>query len=276
MNMAQVFHRSFNTLCPGSAFSAMVLSARRPRLGGGGPHPLRLRDRRQGGGRQPIPFGHQHHVSGLGIDCRYSLRHDRREGPVRRHAADADVHELPSADLDREPDARSGPDESQDRQVPLLAAGSPPRRLLCLLRSQHPRQEGGRLFDTAFMVRCIRCRWFTSMRPCTWSGCLEYHRGTPRSTSDPARRSSTMTGCSLRRHERRQEARDGKYGGSNLGRIARPVIGDGRVGRSSQMTASNRMVGAGPRLRRRLRRGTTSVASCAPEPACRCGPSRLS
>jgi len=68
--MAQVFHRSTNTLSKvsifGAAFAAafalyVVLEVNRSgyvtRAG-------EVRD-------QPIPFSHQHHVGGIGIDCRY-------------------------------------------------------------------------------------------------------------------------------------------------------------------------------------------------------------
>jgi Cytochrome c7 and related cytochrome c len=68
--MPQIFHRSFNTISRVSIFGAIFMLAalgaawakfvRSDYLTGVGMH----RD-------QPIPFSHQHHVGGLGIDCRY-------------------------------------------------------------------------------------------------------------------------------------------------------------------------------------------------------------
>jgi len=68
--VAQVFHPSFNTIAKVSIFGAIFLLAgitwvsteieRSPYVTDQGIH----RD-------QPIPFSHEHHVGGLGIDCRY-------------------------------------------------------------------------------------------------------------------------------------------------------------------------------------------------------------
>jgi hypothetical protein len=68
--MAQVFHRSTNTLSKVSIFGAAFLLA--------GTLYLVLEINRSGyvtrAGEvrdQPVPFSHQHHVGGIGIDCRY-------------------------------------------------------------------------------------------------------------------------------------------------------------------------------------------------------------
>lgn len=68
--MAQIFHRSTNTLCRLSIFGAVFIIAavavvieeviRSPYLTEVGV----VRD-------QPVPFSHKHHVAGIGIDCRY-------------------------------------------------------------------------------------------------------------------------------------------------------------------------------------------------------------
>jgi Cytochrome c7 and related cytochrome c len=68
--MAQIFHRSFNTLSRLSIFGALFF------LGGlaWAAAALVRSDYVTGVGEalaQPIPFSHEHHVSGLGIDCRY-------------------------------------------------------------------------------------------------------------------------------------------------------------------------------------------------------------
>jgi hypothetical protein len=68
--MPQIFHRSFNTLSKVSIFGSLFILAglvwaaaklnRSPYMTGAGVP----RD-------QAVPFSHQHHVAGLGIDCRY-------------------------------------------------------------------------------------------------------------------------------------------------------------------------------------------------------------
>jgi hypothetical protein len=68
--MAQIFHSSANTIAKASIFGAIFLGIfissltmgydRSPWHSGVGDHK-----------NQPVPFGHQHHVKGLGIDCRY-------------------------------------------------------------------------------------------------------------------------------------------------------------------------------------------------------------
>jgi hypothetical protein len=66
----QIFHRSTNTLAKFSIFGALFLA--------GGALWLTLEVNRspyvtQAGiaREQPVPFSHQHHVGGLGLDCRY-------------------------------------------------------------------------------------------------------------------------------------------------------------------------------------------------------------
>jgi hypothetical protein len=68
--MAQIFHRSFNTISKVSIFGAVFILAA---VGWAYAQYVRS-DFATGAGvtrEQPIPFSHQHHVSGLGIDCRY-------------------------------------------------------------------------------------------------------------------------------------------------------------------------------------------------------------
>src|SRR5437879_4641671 len=68
--MAQIFHRSFNTISRVSIFGGVFLLA-----GAGWTWAKFVRsDYVTGAGvvrNQPVPFSHQHHVGGLGIDCRY-------------------------------------------------------------------------------------------------------------------------------------------------------------------------------------------------------------
>lgn len=68
--MAQIFHRSTNTLARVSIFGAVFFLAALLGL-------FMVFDRSAYTTRQdvireqPVPFSHQHHVAGLGIDCRY-------------------------------------------------------------------------------------------------------------------------------------------------------------------------------------------------------------
>jgi hypothetical protein len=68
--MGQIFHRSTNTIARASIFAVLLLAffglwvaeqmQRSPYANYAGVSRI-----------QPVPFSHQHHVSGLGIDCRY-------------------------------------------------------------------------------------------------------------------------------------------------------------------------------------------------------------
>ena len=68
--MAQIFHRSTNTIAKVSIFGGVIFVALffwvyASLLNAGyGTNQGIFRD-------QPVPFSHQHHVAGLGIDCRY-------------------------------------------------------------------------------------------------------------------------------------------------------------------------------------------------------------
>jgi hypothetical protein len=68
--MAQIFHPSFNTFSKFSIFGAVFILAALAWIFGGlirSPYATQAGVVRQ----QPVPFSHKHHVSGLGIDCRY-------------------------------------------------------------------------------------------------------------------------------------------------------------------------------------------------------------
>ena len=68
--MPQIFHRSFNTISKVSIFGAVFILA-----GGGWVLAVFYRSSYVTtvdiAYVQPVPFSHQHHVSQLGIDCRY-------------------------------------------------------------------------------------------------------------------------------------------------------------------------------------------------------------
>src|SRR3954465_12073124 len=68
--MAQIFHPSMNTVAKATIFGAIVFIALAGWIGGGivrSPHHTQVNVARA----QPVPFSHEHHVGGLGIDCRY-------------------------------------------------------------------------------------------------------------------------------------------------------------------------------------------------------------
>ncbi len=68
--MAQIFHRSTNTLSRVTIFGAVFFAAFVLWVIGGIVRSPYFTN--QGIARaQPVPFSHQHHVAGLGIDCRY-------------------------------------------------------------------------------------------------------------------------------------------------------------------------------------------------------------
>lgn len=68
--MAQIFHRRFNAIAKATIFGGILVP-----LGGlflyslyvRSPYSTRVDVARD----QPVPFSHEHHVKGLGIDCRY-------------------------------------------------------------------------------------------------------------------------------------------------------------------------------------------------------------
>src|SRR5205085_10673257 len=68
--MAQIFHRSTNTLSRVTIFGAVFIAGFVLWVIGGivrSPYVTNQGIARE----QPVPFSHQHHVGGLGIDCRY-------------------------------------------------------------------------------------------------------------------------------------------------------------------------------------------------------------
>jgi hypothetical protein len=68
--MSQIFHPAFNTIARASIFGFVFIISGVAWLGYGlqkSPYFTREGVTRD----QPVPFSHQHHVGGLGIDCRY-------------------------------------------------------------------------------------------------------------------------------------------------------------------------------------------------------------
>lgn len=68
--MAQIFHRSANTLSRVTIFGSVFIAGFVLWVIGGivrSPYVTNQGIARE----QPVPFSHQHHVAGLGIDCRY-------------------------------------------------------------------------------------------------------------------------------------------------------------------------------------------------------------
>ena len=68
--MAQIFHPAMNTIAKASIVGVVIASAGAGALAWNiekSPYITRQGDAQA----QPVPFSHQHHVRGLGIDCRY-------------------------------------------------------------------------------------------------------------------------------------------------------------------------------------------------------------
>jgi Cytochrome c7 and related cytochrome c len=68
--MSQIFHHSTNTISRASVFGALFAAAGALLVLyalAESPYVTRQGEARE----QPIPFSHQHHVGGIGIDCRY-------------------------------------------------------------------------------------------------------------------------------------------------------------------------------------------------------------
>jgi hypothetical protein len=98
--MPQIFHRSTNTFSKLSIFGAVFILAALAII-------VTAINRSsyvtQAGvpREQPVPFSHQHHVGGIGIDCRYC--HRGWEFRVRQRSADQDLYELSFSDLGNSP-----------------------------------------------------------------------------------------------------------------------------------------------------------------------------
>ena len=119
--MPQIFHPSTNTLSRLTIFGALLIV-----LGlllvcylvMQSPYQTQVRVVRP----QPVPFSHEHHVRGLGIDCRYC--HTSVEtSAFAGLAADAHMHELPLADLGEQPDARAGADQPRRKKTAQMDPG---------------------------------------------------------------------------------------------------------------------------------------------------------
>ena len=67
---------------------------------------------------QPVPFSHELHAGQLGLDCRYCHNTVERAAKAR-DPADADVHELPHADPQGQPEASSRCCESYETGMPV-------------------------------------------------------------------------------------------------------------------------------------------------------------
>ena len=153
---------------------------------------------------QPVPFSHEHHVGGLGLDCRYC--HTSVETvALRRPAADPYLHDLPLAALDqrgmlapvRESLARTGRSAGgastacRTTSISTTASTSP--------TASAARPATGRSDEMPLMRQAA---------PLTMGWCLDCHRDPapnlrprrPRSSTWPGRRRRTRpsTGAALR------------------------------------------------------------------------------
>ena len=68
--MAQIFHPSTNTIAKATIFGALIVLAAAAWITAGimrSPYVTQVNVARE----QPVQFSHEHHVAGLGLDCRY-------------------------------------------------------------------------------------------------------------------------------------------------------------------------------------------------------------
>ena len=164
--MSQIFNRSTNAIARLSIWGAVFI------LGGVGWAASILNrsayNTNQGVTvKQPVPFGHEHHVAGP--------RHRlpllpllRREERLGRHPADGDLHQLPQAHLERQPDARARPRELPDRQAAQLERRSTTFPTSCTSTTASTwRRESAASPATAASTRCASRR---SARRSRWSG----------------------------------------------------------------------------------------------------------
>ena len=187
--MAQIFHRSTNTISRVSIFGAVFL------VGG----LLWLAARCTGRSwnteahvarEQPIQFSHERHVGGNGIDCRY-CHTSVEKSRVRRHPADQDLHELPLADLRQQPVPPAGARRASRRGAPLEWT-----RVHDLPDFVY--------FDHSIHVNkgvgCTTCHGPVDRMPLMWQEkslqmewCLDCHRNPEQYVRPRERRSSTST-----------------------------------------------------------------------------------
>ena len=117
----QIFHRSTNTLSRATIYGAIFVMAA---LFWAAAEIQRSSYVTYAGVRrpQPVPFSHQHHVAGLGIDCRYchtSVETSSFAGiPPTKTCMNCHC-----ADLDQRRAAGTGARELQERQVAGLDPG---------------------------------------------------------------------------------------------------------------------------------------------------------
>ena len=140
--MSQIFHRSTNTLSRATIFGAVFVVAA---LGWVAMEVQRSPYITYAGVRkpQPVPFSHQHHVTGLGIDCRYchtSVETSSFAGiPPTKTCMNCHSQIWTNAAA-----AGAGPRQLPLRPVAAVDAGEPAPRLR-LFQSQHSCQQGSRL-----------------------------------------------------------------------------------------------------------------------------------
>ena len=140
--MSQIFHRSTNTLSRATIFGAVFVVAA---LGWvaydiqGSPYVTYAGVRKP----QPVPFSHQHHVTGLGIDCRYchtSVETSSFAGiPPTKTCMNCHSQIWTNAAA-----ARARARQLSLRRIAAVDACQPASRLR-LFQSQHSRHQGSRL-----------------------------------------------------------------------------------------------------------------------------------
>ena len=137
--MAQIFHRSTNTISRVSIFGTLFIVAGLLWLVAQIHRSPWITDARVAR-EQPIQFSHERHVGGNGIDCRYchTSVEDSAFAGIPPTKTCMNCH---ARDLREQPVPRAGPHELRDQPAARVDARPRPARLRAL-RSQHPCQQG--------------------------------------------------------------------------------------------------------------------------------------
>ena len=170
--MSQIFHRSTNTLSRATIFGAVFVVAA---LGWVAMEIQRSPYVTYAGVRkpQPVPFSHQHHVTGLGIDCRYC--HTSVEtSSFAGIPPDQDLHELPLADLDQRAAARAGARQlhSPASRCSGRASTSCPTSSISITAFISTKESAA----TPATARSTRCRCMYQQESLQMEWCLSCHR----------------------------------------------------------------------------------------------------
>ena len=190
--MPQIFHPSANTLSRDWLFFGLAVGPAGSAGAGLPVDPVALPDAGAGHPRSSrCSSATSTTSSGLGIDCRYC--HTSVEtAAFAGHAADRDLHDLPLADLDRQPDARAGPGQPAENDADRAGTGSTTCPTSSTSTTASTSRRGSAASTCHGRVDQMPLTW--KEEPMTMEWCLDCHRHPERYIRPEASRSSTWTG----------------------------------------------------------------------------------